>query len=121
MIMNCNQVLGIKLKCLQQHHIINSFKISAVKADLRELGHQLPGGVDELREHGRDLAAVPRQEAAAVRELVSEVEPVLLYESLEALDGPVVRIQQELCHGAGLTRPVPAIRTVNNHAHTACH
>ena len=121
MIMNCNQVLGIKLKCLQQHHIINSFKISAVKADLRELGHQLPGGVDELREHGRDLAAVPRQEAAAVRELVSEVEPVLLYERLEALDGSVVGVDQQLGEGAGLAGAVPTVRAVHHHAHSARH
>ena len=121
MIMNCNQVLGIKLKCLQQHHIRSTAKISAETADLRELGQQLPGGVDELREHGRDLAAVPREEAAAVRELVSEVEPVLLYERLEALDGSVVGVDQQLGEGAGLAGAVPAVRAVHHHAHSARH
>ena len=62
-------------------------------SDLGELRHDLPSCIYELSEDWRDLPAVSSQEAAPVRELVSEVEPVLLYESLEPLDSPVVRIQ----------------------------
>ena len=32
---------------------------------LRKLVHELPGGVDELREDRRDLLAVPSQESAS--------------------------------------------------------
>ena len=89
--------------------------------DLGELRHDLPSCIYELSEDWRDLPAVSRQEATPVRELVSEVEPVLLYESLEALDSPVVRIQQQLSYGTGLTGPIPAVRTVNHHAHSTRH
>ena len=49
---------------------------------------------------------------APVGELVPEVEPVLLYEGLVALDGAVVWINDELGQGAGLTGPVPAVGAV---------
>ena len=90
-------------------------------SDLGELRHDLPSCIYELSEDWRDLPAVSSQEAAPVRELVSEVEPVLLYESLEALDSPVVRIQQQLSYGTGLTGPIPAVRTVNHHAYSTRH
>ena len=42
----CNCLLVVELECL------------------RELVHELPSGVDELREYGRDLLAITRQETA---------------------------------------------------------
>ena len=46
---------------------------------------------------------------------MAEVEPLLLHEDLEALDGSVVRVQQELREGEELRRPVPAVTAVNYH------
>ena len=46
---------------------------------------------------------------------MTEVKPVLLNESLEALDGSVVRVQQELGQSQQLRGPVPPVATVNYH------
>ena len=56
---------------------------------------------------------------APVGELVPEVEPVLLYEGLVALDGAVVWVDDELGQGAGLTGPVPAVGAVDHRADAA--
>ena len=45
---------------------------------------------------------------------MSEVQPVLLYEGLVALDGAVVGVNDQLGQGAGLTGPVPAVGAVDN-------
>ena len=46
---------------------------------------------------------------------MAKVEPLPLHEDLEALDGSVVRVQQELGEGEKLWRSVPAVTAVNYH------
>ena len=50
-----------------------------------ELRQKLPGRIDELSEDWRHFFTVSSQESAAIRELVSKVEPIFLNESLVAL------------------------------------
>ena len=44
-----------------------------------------------------------------------EVQPLFLHEDLEALQCPVVGVQQELGEGEELGSPVPAVTAVHNH------
>ena len=46
---------------------------------------------------------------------MAEVEPLLLHEDLEPLQGPVVGVQQELGEGEELGGSVPAITAVHYH------
>ena len=56
--------------------------------------------VQELEEDGGEAAALAAgREVAALAELVAEGEPVLLQQHLEALQGPVERVAQQLHQG----------------------
>lgn len=50
-----------------------------------------------------------------MRELVAEHEPLFFDEYLKAMNGPVVRIEQESGERARLSRPIPAVAAVNNY------
>merc|ERR1719234_865895 len=98
------------------HMIVDGQQVLVVELEcLRKLVHELPSGVDELGEDGRDLFAVACQETTPVCELVSKHEPVFFYEGLIALNGPVERVEEQLGHGTSLTGPVPTIAAVDNH------
>ena len=50
---------------------------------------------------------------APVQELVSEGEPVFLYEDLETADRSIVRVKAELGQGRHLRGPIPTVRAVD--------
>lgn len=80
-----------------------------------ELVHDLGHAVQELQEHLGFLLAhgVVHALAEALGELVPEVDPVLLYQDLEALDGPVEGVQNHSSQGAQLRSAVPAVTAMD--------
>ena len=62
----------------------------------RMSSRQLPDAIDQLRENGRRLLLVALQVTAPIGEFVTERKPILLDQRLESLQGPVIRVQQDL-------------------------
>jgi hypothetical protein len=74
---------------------------------------EVPDAFEPLREDGGDLLGVNLNVTAAVCELVTEGEPLLPNESLEAVEGTVVGVNEDLGQGADLRRPIPSVRTMD--------
>ena len=55
---------------------------------------------------------------ASVIEFMAEAEPLLLYESLETLNGTIMRVENQRGKRAGLRRAVPAIWAVHQYTST---
>mmetsp|Transcript_23301 Transcript_23301/g.72920 ORF Transcript_23301/g.72920 Transcript_23301/m.72920 type:complete len:524 (+) Transcript_23301:3377-4948(+) len=88
-------------------------KLEGVRELLAHLVHDL----DPLQEDGGALLVgrIVHAVAAALLELVAKGAPVFLDEHGEALDGPVVGVQEQLRRGAELRRAVPAVAAVDKH------
>jgi hypothetical protein len=69
--------------------------------------------------NGTSIITVPSnlREPEAVRELVTEREPLLLNQRHEPAQRAVVRVQHELRQRAELRRAIPAVGAVNQDCH----
>ena len=83
-----------------------------------KLASDLPNTVDELQENRRSVVGRFRRRVLKVSDsmgkLVSEAEPLLFNQHLEALQRPVVGIQEEHGKRRQLGGPVPTVGTVDN-------